>query len=327
MTRRAAPILLTLALALLAAAPAAADYVQVASLGGIGQGLGRFGPGRGDFQLFRLGTSPSGVAFDDQGNMYVADTLGNQIERFGADGRHLGAFGHRGVAAGLLLHPAGVVVGAGRVYVTDNGNDRVDVFTLGGRWRGMFYVRSSVRRHAGLARGAGPGQLENPYGIALGPDGLFYVADLNNSRVDRYDAAGRPRGALGGFGRRPGRFLAPYGVGVDPGSGALWVSDREANRLQKLSPGGAVLATVGSTGSGPGEFISPEGVAVDRQGNVYVADVYNRRVQKLGPDGQYEATIGAGALRQPTWVSVDAACRVYVSDYRRVVVFAAPGGC
>jgi len=324
--RRGALGWLTAALVLAAPAAAWADYGTVASFGGPGRGVARFGPPRNNFDFFRLGTSPGGIAFDGQGNVLVADTLGSQVERFTPGGRSLGAFGRRGVAAGLLLNPTGVTVSGDRVYVAGNGNDRVDVYTAGGHWLGMFVVRSNVRRHAAMTRGAGPGQLENPYGIAQGPDGLFYVADLNNSRVNRYDANGRPGGQLGRFGRGPGRFLAPFGVASDP-AGALWVSDRETNQLQKLSTDGSVLAVVGGTGSAPGEFISPEGIAVDRVGNVYVADVLNRRIQKLRPDGGFVTAFGRGVLRQPTWVAVDAACRVYVADYRRVVVFADPGGC
>jgi tripartite motif-containing protein 71 len=319
---RLALALLGLALAA-AAAPAQAAYVRVGTLGGPGVGPGRFGPPRAFFRMFRLDTSPSGVAFDDQGNVYVADTLGDQIERFSPGGRVLGPIGRPGfLRAGQIHHPAGLAVAGGRVYVSDNGNDRVDVLTTSGHSVGMFYARTA--RRAGTTRGGGPGQLSNPFGIALGADGLFYVADLDNSRVNRYDAAGTPRGSLGTFGRAPGRFLGPFGVAADP-SGAVWVSDREANRLQKLSPSGAVLATVGGTGTGPGEFISPEGIATDRVGDVYVADLYNRRVQKLAPDGRFLTSFGQGQLRQPTWVAVDSACRVYVSDYRRVVVFADPG--
>jgi DNA-binding beta-propeller fold protein YncE len=115
-------------------------------------------------------------------------------------------------------------------------------------------------------------------------------------------------------------------VGIGPG-GDVWVSDRELNHLQRFSALGQLLAVVGTTGDGPGQFLSPEGVAVDQRGNVYVADVVNRRIQKLAPDGFFLEEFGRGVLKQPTYVAVDRSCRVYVSDYRRVVVFQSAAGC
>jgi tripartite motif-containing protein 71 len=313
------------ALAAAAVAPAAhAAYVRVDSFGREGSGPGAFGPPRANFRAFRLQTSPSGIAFAGT-TVLVADPLNNRIQRFSAGGRFLGAFGTEGIVPGgaRMLSPQGLAVHGGSVYVAMNGNDRVDVFRRG-RWRRMFYVRFNVRLVFGFTRGAGLGQLHNPYGIARGPDGRFYVADLNNSRVNRYDAVGRPRGQIGSFGTGPGRFLAPFGVAID-GAGNVWVSDRDLNRLQKFTPDGRLLLSLGETGSARGEFLSPQGLAVDRAGNVYVADVNNRRVQKFAADGAFLDAFGG--LRQPTYVAVDPQCRVYVSDYRRVVKFADPAGC
>ena len=207
-----------------------------------------------------------------------------------------------------------------------NGNDRIDVFTLGGRWQRMFMVRSNVRNTFAMSRGAGPGQLHNPYQISRGPDGRFYVADLNNSRVNVYSSNGYSRGQIGGFGSGPGQFLSPYGVVVDA-AGFVYVSDRDLNRIQKFSPTGQLVGAWGETGADPGDFLSPQGLALDRLGNLYVADTNNARVQKLAPDGHVLATFGQGVLRQPLYVSVDSSCTVWVSDYRRVVKFADPAGC
>jgi tripartite motif-containing protein 71 len=312
--------------ALLAAAPAApAAYQVTGSFGRPGAGPGEFGPPRADFRTFRLLTSPGGVAFAG-GTVLVADPLNARIQRFSRSGRYLGAFGRKGVRPGQFLSPQGLVVHGNRVYVAMNGNDRVDMFSLSGRWQRMFAVFSNVRKTFAMSRGAGRGQLHNPYQIARGPNGLFYVADLTNSRVNRYTARGYSRGQLGRFGTGPGQMLAPYGVAVDR-AGNVYVSDRDLNRVQKLSPGGAVLAAWGETGSGPGEFLSPQGLAVDRAGNLYVADTNNERVQKLAPDGRVLDTFGEGVLKQPLYVAVDSACTVWVSDYRRVVKFADPAGC
>lgn len=324
MSRR---LVLGLAVLLLAAPPADAAFVHVDSFGRPGAGRGGFGPRRAGFAGFRLGTSPAGIAIDGR-TVLVADPLDHRIQRFTASGRSLGAFGHRGIEPGgaNMLSPQGIVAHRGSVFVAMNGNDRVDVFRHG-RWRQMFYVRFNVRRVFGFTRGAGAGQLHNPYGIARSPKtGLFYVADLNNSRVNRYNARGAPRGHIGSFGMGPGQFLAPFGVAVD-GAGDVWVSDRERNRIQKFDAQGRLLLTLGETGTGPGEFLGPAGLAVDRLGDVYVADVKNRRVQRFAPDGRFLESFGHGALQQPTYVAVDGRCRAYVADYRRVVVFRAESGC
>jgi DNA-binding beta-propeller fold protein YncE len=276
-------LLVALLAGLATAAPAEAAYRVAGSFGHAGSGPGGFGPPRADFQTFRLLTSPGAVAF--AGNtVLVAEPLNARIQRFTRSGRFLGAFGRKGVRPGEFLSPQGLAVHRGKVYVAMNGNDRVDVFTLRGRWKRMFNVFSNVRRTFAIARGAGRGQLHNPYQIARGPNGRFYVADLNNSRVNHYTARGFSRGQLGTFGKEPGQFLAPYGVTVD-GAGNVYVADRDLNRVQKFDSAGRVVGAWGETGSGPGEFLSPQGLATDRAGNVYVADTNNARVQKFAPDG------------------------------------------
>ena len=311
---------------LVAAVPALAAYHYEGSFGQPGGGRGGFGPPRADYRLYRLKSSPGAVAFDGRGNVWVADSLNGRVERFTPSGRFLGALGRRGIEPGLWLDPEGLVVHAGHLYVAMNGNDRVDVFTLGGRWTSMFLVHSNVRKTFAMTRGAGLGQLHNPYQLARSRSGAFYVADLNNGRVNRYDSRGHARGQLGSFGTGPGQFLSPYGVAVD-GAGNVYVSDRDLNKVSKFSPSGQLLTEWGETGVGPGDFRSPGGVAVDRSGNVYVADLANLRVQKFAPDGTFLDSFGAGILKNPNYVAVARDCTVYVSDYRRVSRFAPSGGC
>ncbi|MDQ6915591.1 MAG: NHL repeat-containing protein [Actinomycetota bacterium] len=313
-------------LALLAVAgPALADYSYQGSFGHPGSGPGGFGPPRANYRLYRLLTSPGAIAFDGQGNVWVADSLNARVQRFSPSGRYLGGFGRKGIEPGLWLDPEGLVLSGGRLYVAMNGNDRIDAFTLGGRWTSMFVVRSNVRQTFAMTRGAGPGQLHNPYQLARSPSGSFYVADLNNGRVNRYDSKGHPRGQIGSFGSGPGQFLSPYGVAVD-GAGNVYVSDRDLNRIAKFSPSGQLLVEWGETGTGAGDFRSPGGLAVDRSGNVYVADLANLRVQKFAPDGTFLDAFGAGILKNPNYVAVARDCTVYVSDYRRVARFAPRGG-
>jgi tripartite motif-containing protein 71 len=326
MIRRAPVAMLAAVATLLAvAAPAPAAYHVVDTFGRSGTGPGEFGPARAAFRTFRLLTSPGAIAFAGK-TVLVADPLNARIQRFTKSGRFLGAFGRKGVRPGEFLSPQGLVVHAGKVFVAMNGNDRVDVFSLRGRWQRMFQVHSNVRRTFAMSRGAGRGQLHNPYQMARAPNGRFYVADLTNARVNVYTGRGFSRGQIGGFGTEPGRFLAPYGVTVDR-AGIVYVADRDLNRISKFSADGRLLTAWGETGREPGELLSPQGLAVDRAGNVYVADTNNARVQKFAPDGSLLASFGQGTLRQPLYVSVDSSCAVWVSDYRRVVKFADSGGC
>ena len=323
--RRAVLTALAAAATLSLAAPASAEYRVAGSFGGPGTGKGQFGPPRSDFRTFRLLTSPGGIAFSGN-TVYVADPLNARIQRFTKSGRFLGAFGRKGVGPGEFLSPQGLVVHGGNVFVAMNGNDRVDVYSKRGKWKRMFLVHSNVRRTHSMARGGDRGQLHNPYQIARGPNGRFYVADLTNGRVNVYTGRGFSRGQIGDFGAQPGQFLSPYGVAVD-GAGNVWASDRDLNRISKFAPDGRFLGALGETGSGPGDFLSPQGLATDRAGNLYVADTNNARVQKLAPDGTVLATFGQGVLKQPLYVAVDSSCTVFVSDYRRVVKFADAGGC
>jgi tripartite motif-containing protein 71 len=323
MTRRTLAVAAAVAVALVAAPSASASRAVIGTFGGPGTGAGQFGPPRADYRAYLLRTGPAGIAF--AGNeVVVSDPINARIQRFTRDGRFLGAFGARGILPGQMLSPQGIVADGGRLYVAMNGNDRIEVYTQRGRWLQAFHVLSRIRERYAMTRGAGPGQVHNPWGIVRAPDGTFDVADMNNGRVQRFSARGVGRGQLGRFGGGPGQFRAPFGVASDR-AGNLWVSDNMLNRVQKFDSHGRLLVAVGETGSGPGDFLAPQGLATDAAGNLYVADTNNARVVKLAPDGSFLESFGEGVLTQPTHVAVSEDCTVWVSDYRRVVKFT--GSC
>ncbi|MDX6643612.1 MAG: hypothetical protein QOD76_1574, partial [Solirubrobacteraceae bacterium] len=191
----------------------------------------------------------------------------------------------------------------------------------------IFNVRRPYSKFFGTGRGAGRGQVHNPYGIARSPAGITYVADLNNGRVNMYGRNGSSRGSFGTFGEGDGEFLAPYGVAVGP-DGSVYVSDRELSRIQRFDARGRLLSIIGGPGDGPGQFLSPMGLATDRVGNLYVSDLSNYRIEKLTADGRFIEQFGDEShLESPTYLAVDKGCTVYVADYRRVVKYASASGC
>ena len=190
---------------------------------------------------------------------------------------------------------------------------------------------TSLRAAAGLpaanvfvgGSGSEPGHFNDAMGVAIGPDGSIYVADMHNNRVQKFDHNGDFVGTIGGA----GEFNEPRGVAVD-GAGSLYVVDTWNARVQKFDSagrpiaslttsrglfgpkgvavdgdrllvtdtgngaveifdlGGRHLATWGAAGDGPGQFREPVGIAADGRGHVFVADTANGRIQKLDRDGR-----------------------------------------
>ena len=106
--------------------------------GPAGEGGGRGGgraPGAGAPQ--DLFNRPTDVAWDTQGNIFVADGLGNaRIAKFTKDGAFVKSWGQRGTANGEFASVNSIAVDAqGNVYAADAGNQRIQVFDNDGTFK------------------------------------------------------------------------------------------------------------------------------------------------------------------------------------------------
>jgi tripartite motif-containing protein 71 len=226
----------------------------------------RNGPGELD--------SPSGVARDGQGNVYVADFDNHRVVRFAADGTPLAHWGGEpGSRAGAFISPLAVAVdAAGSLYVADAGNRRVQKLSPDGAVQAVWDG----------AGGAGRGSLGEPAALAVDRDGAVYVADRAGGRVLRLGHDGSVLSAW--HESASGPIARPLGVTLDA-RGHIYVADGERHCVRKLLPDGTEIACWGEYGGRLGAFDTPSGIAVDRQGNLYVADNGNDRVQKLTSTG------------------------------------------
>ena len=196
-------------------------------------------------------------------------------------------------------------------------------------------VRGMRNGPAALAR------FDDPYGIAVAPDGTMYVADAgDNNRIRRIGIDGAVTTLAGfneGFADGDGtaaRFDTPSGLALDA-AGNLYVADTGNHAIRKITPLGMVSTVAGTGVAGfrdgdrtQAQFNGPIGVAVDAHGNVYVADTYNDRIRKIDPQGQVSTLAGGdrpgsddgvGVVARfdtPTALAVDAQGIVWVADTR-----------
>lgn len=174
-----------------------------------------------------------------------------------------------------------VVAPDGSLYVADTDNHRIQHISGDGT---VLQVWGSFSGDDPSA--APPGTFNQPWGIALGPDGTVYVADTWNHRVQKFTAEGEFITTWGFFGQAesPDAFWGPRDVAVDE-DGNVLITDTGNKRIAIFDSEGNFIAQFGETGFGPGEFDEPVGLAINDQGRLYVADTWNQRIQSFIPDG------------------------------------------
>lgn len=246
--------------------------------------------------------SPSGLAVDTAGNVYVADTLNNTLRMVTAAGVVStiagtagagGAVDAFGSAARFCGPQALVVDGAGNLYVADTNNGVIRKVVLA---TGEVTTIAGMAGSAGSADGAGTGaRFDGPSGITRDSAGNLYVADTGNHSIRAITPGGTVSTLAGMAGNSGGAdgtgsaatFDGPSAVAVD-GSGNVYVADTGNFTLRKVAMATGVTGTVaglaGTSGSADGtgsaaRFFLPVGVAVDNSGNVYVADTNNNTIR------------------------------------------------
>jgi len=243
---------------------------------------------------------PSGVAVDQSGNIYVADSDDNLIRKITPDGlvTVLAGSGTSGADNGpgnfaSFNYPWGIAVDAsGNVYVADYGNDLIRKIFAG---PGGMVSTLAGSGSKGAVNGAGTSASFNgPTGVAVDTSGNVYVADCNNNLIRKIAPDGMVAtfAGSGAYGSDNGMGTAasgywPAGIAVDD-YGNVYVADCSNNLIRKITPAGEVttLAWSGTSGSTNGvgsaaSFYWPSGIAADAFGNVYVGDTNNNLIRKI----------------------------------------------
>ena len=133
--------------------------------------FGAKGSSKGQF------SHPTGVSCDETGKVFIADWSNHRIQVFTAEGRFLKSFGKYGQGRGELNEPVSITTDSnGLVYIGESGNHRVSVFNIEGQ-----FVTSFGKE------GTGPGEFnEMISGVFVNNDGIIYVCDTNNNRIQLF---------------------------------------------------------------------------------------------------------------------------------------------
>ena len=230
-----------------------------------GNGEAGFGGDGGDARAASL-ASPSGVAVDADGNVYIADTGNHRVRMVRAADNVIVTIAGGPQSLATLAYPIGLAAASGVVYVADTFNHRVLAVDTAG----------SVTTVAAV---------HTPTGVAIAPDGGVLIASWGGHAVLRL-AAGMLSTVAGtgvaGFAGDGGPASAaalngPFAVAVDS-LGRIFIADEFNHRVRMIDAAG----TIGTVLGGGGVTLAfPVGVAADPFGNVFVADQGQHRVLRI----------------------------------------------
>jgi hypothetical protein len=185
--------------------------------GGKGRAPGQFG-------------HPRGIAADNRGNIFIADTENSRIQKFSATGAFVSSIGTKGAGYGQFGEP-------------DRDRDRSRGQHL---CRGSFQssrAKIDPRRSTISPNGEGPDPgFYGPRKLTLGPDQSLYVVDQGRTRIVRLNLKGEVLATWGRKGTKNGEFDDPTSVTVDPTGNTVYVADPRNGRIQVFDPSGKFCA-------------------------------------------------------------------------------------
>lgn len=230
----------------------------------------------GDDEAGVLGR-PMGLDVDGKGDLYVVDALFKVVKVYDIDGRFLRKLGDQS----MFNRPAGIAVDAdgSRIYVADAGG-------VQSQEHRVLVLDAQTGKHLLTIgkRGTGQGEFNFPTDATLGTDGLLYVVDSANFRVQVFRPDGTFVRTFGKIGTQGGNFARPKEIAVGP-DGNVYVVDAAYGNFQIFTPEGQLLLSVGSRSEkgGAAKYMLPSGIAIDGDGRIYMSDQYFRKVDVFRP--------------------------------------------
>jgi sugar lactone lactonase YvrE len=295
--------------------------------------------------------SPSRVAVDGFGNLYIADTFNHRVRWVDAGGMittiaGTGAPGFSGdggaALSAQLYYPRDVALDQhGNIYIADQSNRRIRKIDAS-----ATITTAAGNGTSGQGDGGAATSIRmTPIGLGFDSHGNLFVTDSQNHRVGRIDPQGifttvAGNGSPGYTGDNAHATDAslnqPHALAIDAAD-RVFIADSNNYCIRRIDPDGSITTVAGTgtfgyngdTGMATAtELMTPTGVAVDPDGNIYIADTYNERIRLVDTSGMIHTIAGTGTggyvadgvpatsapLQNPAGVSVAANHDVYIVD-------------
>jgi peptidylamidoglycolate lyase len=262
----------------------------------------------------------AGVAVAANGHIFLFQRVQPMLTEYTSEGKFI-----RSLGEGLFVTPHGLRIDPeGNIWTTDVGSHVVLKLSPDGH---VLMVLGHKNQDA-----EGTWLFNRPADVGFDIKGNVYIADgYGNSRIIKFDKAGRYLTTWGKYGTEPGEFRLPHAIVIDR-KGQVYVADRENARIQvfnedgkfirqetgvgypyglsllpnghlimadggydrlvELDEQGKILGALGEPGHLPGQFAWAHAVAVGPDGKLYVADTLNWRFQVFTPMSEVEQSRG-----------------------------------
>ncbi len=268
------------------------------------------------------------VAVDEDGNIYIADTLNNRIRKVEAATGNITTIAGNGTidfsgdggpaTKASLSFPAGIAAGSdGTLYFADSGNRVVRKISP----NGVILTVAGRAGQSGFSGDGGPATratLDFPVGVALDAKGALYIADTGSQRIRKVSpegimttVAGNGHCCFSGDGRvaTNSDFSLPYDITADR-AGNLYIVDRDSQRILRVDGKNGIMTTVAGNGvsgySGDGgpalqaSLANPMGMAISRDGSLFIADHGNHRIRKVDAITRMISTVAGNGVQDLT---------------------------
>lgn len=255
-----------------------------------------------------------GISHKANGNIIATDRMLGMVHELTSDGLPVNVSGSKGLGNYRNIYSYDYTEDLlGNYYTLDLTG--VSKYSPSGefiRYWGNYYAESY---------GSADGKFGNGLrSLEFNPnDGLIYVADRGNNRIEVFDTDGNFIRKFGSSGSGDGLLNSPWGITIGS-DGNIYVNDSGNNRVQVFTPAGVFVRKWGSVGTGAGQFTGLRFIAADSLGNVYTTEESNHRVQKFTIAGEFIAQWGGigstdGKFNIPWGIDVNPNGDIYVADY------------